>query len=307
MGKNVEKTSKNRENKIGMILALYISIEVNRVAAANDMPILPDSGKRKGEDTVMAVKFTYFGGMCVLAERSDGYKILFDPYFNKNRQTEHLAEEFYDVDLIFVTHHAGDHYGDVVEIMENSRASLVGPSDVIVYVRKESRVPLTEKKKDLENGRLHASAYGDTRRFGQTVSHTVWAEHLSRGKINDIPVYGLPCGFVVEIEENVTYYHPGDTALYGDIKLIRDQFHPNIMTVGIGGIKPYASCEMGPREAAISASWVGADVVIPTHYMIGSDSLSQFRTYMDAFYPQARIYEKADQSFYFIPAQIQEI
>ena len=28
-------------------------------------------------------KFTYYGGMCVLVERSDGFKMLFDPYIKK--------------------------------------------------------------------------------------------------------------------------------------------------------------------------------------------------------------------------------
>ena len=254
----------------------------------------------------MAVKFTYFGGMCILAERSDGFKILFDPYFRKNKQTEHSPEEFYDVDLMFVSHHAGDHYGDVVEIMDNSQSHLVAPSDCIIYVKKEASTPLEERKKDPEKGRLYASAYGDTREFGCTISHTVWAEHLSKGSVNGVPVYGLPSGFVVEIEPGVTYYHPGDTALYSDIKLINDLYHPNIMAVGIGGIKPYASCEMGPREAAISASWVGADIVIPTHYISGSDNLAKFHMYMEAYYPQAQIYEKMNQPFYLHPVRIEE-
>ena len=60
----------------------------------------------------MGVRFTYYGGMCFLVERSDGYKALFDPYFNENKHTEKCASDFYDVDAILVSHHAFDHYGD---------------------------------------------------------------------------------------------------------------------------------------------------------------------------------------------------
>ena len=35
----------------------------------------------------MPVKFTFFGAMCVLVERSDGKKLLFDPYISGNPQT----------------------------------------------------------------------------------------------------------------------------------------------------------------------------------------------------------------------------
>ena len=255
----------------------------------------------------MAVKFTYFGGMCILIERSDGFKILMDPYISKNSATDKQPSDFYDVDLIYVTHKAGDHYGDVVELMSNSNAMLVAPSDVIIYVKRESETYLEEKKKDPVNGRLFASAYGDERIFGVTKSHTIQAIHLSKGNINGVPVYGIPSGFVLEVESGVTYYHPGDTALHGDIKLIRDLYHPNIMCVGIGGIKPLASREMGPRDAAISCSWVGADVIIPTHYLKESSDLDDYLRYMDAFYPNAIIKPEIEKSFHMIPAHVVDL
>ena len=57
----------------------------------------------------MSTKFTYFGGMAVLVERSDGYKILCDPYISKNPATDVDVKELYDVDLVLVTHAAFDH------------------------------------------------------------------------------------------------------------------------------------------------------------------------------------------------------
>ena len=252
-------------------------------------------------------KFTYYGGMCILVERSDGFKMLFDPYIKKNKQTDAQLSDFFDVDLIFVPHHAGDHYGDVVEILDNSKAHLVAPSDCIYYVKKEVQKPLEEAKKDPENGRLCASAYGDERVFGVTKTHTVNAVHLSKGSVNGVPVYGLPSGFVVEIENGVTYYHPGDTALHYDIKLVHELFKPNIMCVGISNIKPLASREMGPREAAISCSWVGADVVIPTHYFEGSGAMEEFERHMESIYPQAQIKKDIGKPFYMIPAHTEDV
>ena len=65
-------------------------------------------------------KFTFFGAMCVLVERSDGKKFLFDPYITENPQTDAPLEQFLDIDYLFVTHNAGDHFGDADVIMENA-------------------------------------------------------------------------------------------------------------------------------------------------------------------------------------------
>ena len=44
-------------------------------------------------------KFTFFGAMCVLVERSDGKKFLFDPYITENPQTDAPLEQFLDIIL----------------------------------------------------------------------------------------------------------------------------------------------------------------------------------------------------------------
>lgn len=255
----------------------------------------------------MAVEFTYIGGMCVLIRRSDGFKILVDPYLRKNKDTDRTPEEFFDVDLILVTHHAGDHYGDVVEIMEHSSAKLVAPSDVAYYVKKECECELTSPKEDPEHGRVYSSAYGDTRVFGATRTHCVQAIHLSRGKVNDVPVYGLPASFVIEVEPGVTYFHPGDTALHYDMKLMQELYHPNIMAVGVSNIKPHASREMSAREAAISCSWIGADYVIPTHYMSDSGDLEEFLQNIRYIYPRAQILSGVGKSYRFHPTRMEAL
>ena len=52
-------------------------------------------------------------------------------------------------------------------------------------------------------------------------------------------------GFIVEVEPGVTYYHVGDTCLFSDMRMYRELYHPNVMTVGISRFKePYPPCEM---------------------------------------------------------------
>lgn len=245
----------------------------------------------------MSVKFTYFGGMCMLVERSDGFKILCDPYLDKNVLSPVKSSDLYDVDLIMVTHYAGDHLGDAVPIMQNGNATLLSTSDVIYALRKQFELP---------KERCIASAYGDFREFGITTTHTVYAQHQSKFDMDGFRTYGIPAGFVIEVESGITYYHTGDTALCNDMKLIRDIYSPNVMCVGIDSVKEKrGSIEMGPREAAMAAMFVGAEVVIPTHYSTARNAPEVFKEHMKSFAPKAIIKEEIGVPFTVSPITVE--
>ena len=150
----------------------------------------------------MSVQFNYHGGMCVEIVRSDGFRILVDPFLTGNPFTTKTPQDFADVDLILVTHYAFDHYGDTPEIMELGHAELVCGTDTYLH--------FTEKYPHLA-GRAKKTIYGDQKLFGQTELRCVRAFHVSRGAINGTPVFGPPLGFIVKVEKDVCYYHPGDT------------------------------------------------------------------------------------------------
>lgn len=244
----------------------------------------------------MSVKFTYYGGMCVLIERSDGFKILCDPYFIKNVQTQAAPEDMADVDLVLVTHNASDHYGDVEEVMLCSNAKVMMCSDNVHKIKKNV---------DLPKDRIVSTVYGDCRQFGQTTVRTMLAFHTSKHTEGDILTYGPPVGYIIEVEPGVVYYHTGDTALSENFRTIRELYHPNIMCVGISGIRPGASREMTEREAAMGVAWCGVDVVIPTHYVTESDALQVFKRHMESFAPNVKIMDGFEQPFVLTPLQIE--
>lgn len=243
----------------------------------------------------MGVKFTYYGGMCVLIERSDGYKILIDPYLTENEHTSMEPANFSDVDLILVTHHAADHYGDVEEIMRCSNARIMMCNDCFHYFRQSCDIPRTRQIQTI---------YGDERVFGPTTIRTVLANHISIGITNGVPTYGTPVGFIIKVEPGVVYYHPGDTNIQGDFKMLRELYRPNVMCVGIGSITPTGPREMTEVEAATAVSWIGAEVVIPAHYYIGSTAPETFRHCMAVIAPDVTICERIEQPFMFIPSQV---
>jgi L-ascorbate metabolism protein UlaG (beta-lactamase superfamily) len=243
----------------------------------------------------MSVKFTYFGGMAVLLERQDGYKILVDPYINNN-MSKTPVKDLYDVDLVVITHAAGDHLGDAADILSHGKASVLCGVEIKTILENDAGI---------NPSRIVKTTYGDRRVFGAVAIPTSVAHHNATLKGNRLLTAWKPSGVIIHTEPNVTYYHPGDTSLYTDMKLIRELYKPNVMVVGISAINSTASCEMVPREAAMAVSWVGPDVVIPSHYMPQSTALAEFEQHMQSFAPSVVVKKEIDKPFLYTPFSVQ--
>ena len=236
----------------------------------------------------MSVKFTYYGGMCVLIERSDGYKILCDPYIDNELNMKKELSFFDDVNLILVTHAAFDHYGNLEEIMSRSSAMLMAGGDV-------RRMLL--KARVINPNRLFKMVYGDERAFGETIVRPVYAMHVSASSPQGVSITSPPYGFIVQVESHVCYYHTGDTFLYSDMKVLRDLYKPNVMVVGISRMGKQYPCEMNTREAAMAVFWIAPDVVIPSHYAPGSPALAEFKGHLKSFAPLAVVKDGVNATF----------
>ncbi len=72
---------------------------------------------------------------------------------------------------------------------------------------------------------------------------------------------GVAAGYVLTIADGPVLYHAGDTAVFGDMKLIRELYHPEVAMLPIGG-----HFTMGPKEAALAASYLAPVIVLPLHF-----------------------------------------
>ena len=72
---------------------------------------------------------------------------------------------------------------------------------------------------------------------------------------------GEPCGYVIRFEDGLTIYFAGDTALFGDMRLIAELYHPRIAFLPIGD-----TYTMGPDQASKACEWLGVKQVVPMHY-----------------------------------------
>lgn len=178
---------------------------------------------------------TYYGHSCILLEGSR--RILVDPFIPTGDAPP-------DSDLICVTHGHADHLGETVSLKRRT----VAPNELAKYLASQG-VPA-------EALNIGGGITIDGVRIIMTPAiHSSWIEDAGGG------YYGGPAaGYILKMD-GVTIYHAGDTALFSDMKLIQDLYHPDVALLPIGD-----RFTMGPDEAMIAASYIGAPLVIPIHY-----------------------------------------
>jgi L-ascorbate metabolism protein UlaG (beta-lactamase superfamily) len=193
------------------------------------------------------ITITWLGHAAFELVSAGGTDILIDPYLTKNAATPPEFKELsrYHPNAILVTHSHGDHLGDAVELAKMSKAKIVS-----VYM------PEPFKKADLPRELIEPVNVGDQVKLGDVKVHVVPAMHSSEPS-------GRPVGFVIEFADGRSVYHEGDTWIFGDMALIQEFYHPNIILMPVGAVADGQS----PQMAWLAINrYFKPQVVIPMHY-----------------------------------------
>jgi L-ascorbate metabolism protein UlaG (beta-lactamase superfamily) len=192
-----------------------------------------------------AIQVTCLGHATFLIESSGGTRIMIDPFLRQNPATPDILKDptRYRVNAVLVTHSHFDHAADAVELAKSADAPLISAFE---WVNAQS---LPDKLKMGGN-------VGGTFKIGDVTIHLVPAMHSSDPG-------GRPLGFVLTFADGRSLYHTGDTWIFGDMALIEELYHPNIILIGVGG-GPYGE---NPATARLAIDkYFKPDVIVPMHY-----------------------------------------
>ncbi len=174
-----------------------------------------------------------------------GTTILIDPFIIGNPATPDSLKSLgrYKPAAILVTHSHSDHASDAKSIAQNSGAIVVSAYEWVNTLG----LPATQAM---------GGNVGGTFKAGDVTIHLVPAMHSSDPG-------GRPMGFVLEFADGRTLYHTGDTWLFGDMALIQEMYHPNIILLGVGG-GPYTQ---GPADARKAITkYFKPTTIVPMHF-----------------------------------------
>jgi L-ascorbate metabolism protein UlaG (beta-lactamase superfamily) len=196
------------------------------------------------------LSFTWLGHATFLFRSPGGKRIIIDPWLATNPSCPESGKKVGELDLILVTHGHSDHTGDVIPVARATGARVVAPFELANWFQHKGLQYVTGIN---PGGTLSA--------LGLAVT-MVQAFHSSSvvedGRTLDM---GVASGYVIRFEDGVTIYFAGDTAVFGDMKLIAELYRPSIAFLPIGD-----HYTMGPEQAAKACELLAVKQVVPMHF-----------------------------------------
>jgi L-ascorbate metabolism protein UlaG (beta-lactamase superfamily) len=197
-----------------------------------------------------ATRITWLGHATVLVQTAQGTNLLIDPFIAHNPKYPQNFVLPSKIHYILLTHGHGDHISDAEPIAKKHGSTVVAIYELADYIASKG-------VSDTIGMNL-----GGTVTLGSVTATMVEAKH-SAGATDDEGTHyvGVATGFVLAVAGGPVLYHAGDTAVFGDMQLIRDLYQPRVVMLPIGGYYT-----MGPQEAALACRLLAPEVVLPIHF-----------------------------------------
>lgn len=188
---------------------------------------------------------TFMGHSCVMLH-NDKHRLIIDPFLTGNELATTRPEEV-EVDYILLSHGHGDHVGDTVAIAKRTGATVIANHELANLCEKDGL-----KVHGMHIGGAHNFDFG---RVKLTIAH-----HGGGFGPSDLIYSGPPVGFLITMDDK-TVYHPGDTGLFYDMKLIGEMNDIELAFLPIGD-----NYTMGIEDALKAVEFLKPRRVVPMHF-----------------------------------------
>lgn len=197
-----------------------------------------------------AVRLTWLGHSTIKIVSPGGRILVIDPWLTNNPACPPEFKNMQSFDLLLLTHGHFDHFEDALRLSRDIKPKIVANFEICQYLEKEGIENILPMNK------------GGTQTVDGIKITMVAASHTSSIRVGDqTHPGGEAVGFVLEFENGFKVYDAGDTAVFGDMKLIGELYQPDLVLLPIGDL-----FTMGPREAALACRLLRPRRVIPKHF-----------------------------------------
>ncbi|MEE8473392.1 MAG: metal-dependent hydrolase [Dehalococcoidia bacterium] len=195
----------------------------------------------------MAKSVKFLGHASCIISTPGGKTLVIDPWIDGNPTCPLSMDDIKEAQAVLVTHDHFDHVANAVEIVKKTGATLVATSEIANKLREDGGL---EESQII--GGMGMNIGGSVPIDGVTITMTQ-AFHTS-------PT-GMPCGYVITLEDGSHIYHAGDTGIFDSMRLISELYPLDLALLPIGGW-----FTMDPVQAALALTLLRPKRVIPIHY-----------------------------------------
>ena len=261
------------------LVAALVLVGCAQVPSAPAPGPAPAPGRTAGQ-----VEVVWLGQAAFKITSPGGKVIVTDPWLRLNPLTPPAykqLEHFGRVDVLLVSHGHFDHIADAPALAQMYDVPLRAPGDLAQSAMTLGMLPARLLPRMNKGGTVEpVPGIRITAVRAEHSSILVW-RNPATGKDETHPG-GEPLGWIIELEDGFRIYHAGDTALFGDMRLIGERHRPDLALLPIGG-----NFTMDPVDAAHAVNvLLRPRAVIPMHYGANPLARGTAQQFIDALGPQ---------------------
>jgi len=231
-------------------------------------------------NAVSRVTVEFLGGATFRIITESGHRLLIDPYLDEEVGCPLREADVESVDLLLLTHGGTTHARDAVPLAARTGCDVICGQEVRYWLNAEG----------IPSSRTLVTTWGCLQEWRNLTIRCVAAMHPSFVRLRAGMLYGGMChGYVITTEAGHRIYHMGDTAIFGDLRLIGELYRPQLGLVPVGRGTRSFHAELSATEAALATQWLGLNAAIPCHFLPGDCDAESYRGKCAELTPNTRI------------------